>query len=86
MGIGGFWGVGVLGFVGMHASRVSGRLSNQREKSINFYFIKGSFKKKSIKVWYSKAQFRGDDRSKDPNSLKYGTPKPRLFDFVGIWA
>ena len=35
---------------------VTGLLSNQGEKSINFCFHNGSFKIKSIKVWYSKAQ------------------------------
>ena len=33
---------------------MAGLLSNQGEKSINSYFIK-----KSIKVWYSKAQMEG---------------------------
>ena len=36
----------------------SGLLSNQGEKSINFYFILVPLRK-SIKVWYSKAQDRG---------------------------
>ena len=31
-------------------------LSNQGEKSIYFYFIRVPLRKKSIKVWYSKAQ------------------------------
>ena len=35
---------------------LTGLLSNQGEKSINFYFIRVPLKK-SIKVWYSKAQF-----------------------------
>ena len=35
----------------------SGLLSNQGEKSIDFYFIMVPSKEKSIKVWYSKAQF-----------------------------
>ena len=30
--------------------------SNRGEKSINFYFIMVPLRKKSIKVWYSKAQ------------------------------
>ena len=34
---------------------VSGLLSNQAEKSINLYFIMVPLRK-SIKVWYSKAQ------------------------------
>ena len=34
----------------------TGLLSNQGEKSINFYFIMVPLKEKSIKVWYSKAQ------------------------------
>ena len=38
-----------------------GLLSNQGEKSINFFFHKGSFKKKV---------------------LKYGTPKPSLWDMM----
>ena len=33
---------------------ISGLLSNQREKSINLYFIRVPLRKK----WYSKAQFR----------------------------
>ena len=33
----------------------AGPLSNQGEKSTNFYFIMVPFKEKSIKVWYSKA-------------------------------
>ena len=37
----------------------AGLLSNQGEKSINFYFIRVPLRKKSIKVWYSKAQFLG---------------------------
>ena len=32
-------------------------LRNQGEKSINLYFIMVPFKEKSIKVWYSKAQY-----------------------------
>ena len=36
--------------------RFIGLLSNQGEKSINFYFIRVSLRK-NIKVWYSKAQF-----------------------------
>ena len=43
----------------MDVAEVSGLLSNQGEKSINFYFIIVPFKKKSIKVWYSKAQVLG---------------------------
>ena len=35
----------------------TGLLSNQGEKSINFYFIMVPLKEKSIKVWYSKAQY-----------------------------
>ena len=34
---------------------ITGHLSNQGEKSINFYFIMVPLRK-SIKVWYSKAQ------------------------------
>ena len=34
----------------------SGLLSSQGEKSIDFYFIRVPLRKKSIKVWYSKAQ------------------------------
>ena len=47
-----FGGFGVLG-------ALSGLLSNQGEKSINFYFIRVPLRKKSIQVWYSKAQLRG---------------------------
>ena len=39
--------------VGKHGK--TGLLSNQGEKSINFYFIRVPLRK-SIKVWYSKAQ------------------------------
>ena len=36
---------------------MTGLLSNQGEKSINFYFIMVPFRK-GIKVWYSKAQMK----------------------------
>ena len=42
--------------VGRFGSRISGLLSNQGAKSINFYFIMVPLKEKSIKVWDSKAQ------------------------------
>ena len=35
---------------------ITGLLSNQGEKSINSYFIRVPLIKKSIQVWYSKAQ------------------------------
>ena len=35
---------------------LTGLLSNQGEKSINSYFIRVPLIKKSIQVWYSKAQ------------------------------
>ena len=38
---------------------LAGLLSNQGEKRYKLLFHKGSFKTKSIKVWYSKAQYRG---------------------------
>ena len=34
----------------------TGLLSNQGEKSINFYFIRVPLRNKCIKVWYSEAQ------------------------------
>ena len=40
----------------MRCHALPGLLSNQGEKSINFYFIMVPLKEKSIKVWYSKAQ------------------------------
>ena len=35
---------------------IAGLLRDQGEKSINFFFHNGSFKRKSNKVWYSQAQ------------------------------
>ena len=35
----------------------TGLLSKQGEKSIDFYFIMVPLRKKSIEVWYSKAQY-----------------------------
>ena len=40
----------------MFVDSLSALLSNQGEKKHKLLFHKGSFKKKSIKVWYSKAQ------------------------------
>ena len=37
---------------------ITGLLSDQGEKSINFYFIMVPLRKESIKVWYSKAQIK----------------------------
>ena len=34
-----------------------GLLSNQEQKSINLYFTMDPLRKKSIKEWYSKAQY-----------------------------
>ena len=52
----------------------TGLLSNQGEKSINLFFHNGSVKKKTIRVWYSKAQYK--TRSvrapyKDPYGLHF---------------
>ena len=46
----------------------AGLLSNQGEKKYKLLFHNGSFKKKSIKVWYSKAQL--------PFTLNPWTPIP----------
>ena len=46
--------------------KVTWLLSNQGEKSIHF-FHKGSFKKKGIKVWYSKAQVNKTMQMRKPS-------------------
>ena len=51
-------------------SAITGLLSNQGEKSINLYFIRVPLRKKSIKVWYSKAQIHSLARSLTGNNRK----------------
>ena len=46
------------GFIQHVTTKITGLLSNQGEKSINVYFIMVPLRK-SIKVWYSKAQIMG---------------------------
>ena len=43
----------------MFQGLLTGLLSNQGEESINFYSIMVPVIKKSIRVWYSKAQLQG---------------------------
>ena len=50
----------------------TGLLSNQGEKSIHFYFIMVPSLRKSIKVWYSKAQYNKAFRLEDHTYKAFG--------------
>ena len=50
-------GVIILVLICIYIYIYTGLLSKQGEKSIDFYFIMVPLRKKSIEVWYSKAQY-----------------------------